>query len=77
MARKQSEDSFSEEETARRMNLILRGAFDGPPTPLKDIPTRAGQARKLDRPTETPSSSPTQKPRGLKRKIRPSQVDDR
>jgi hypothetical protein len=35
--------------TAERMQAILRGAFSGPPTPLKDIPTRSGEARKLGR----------------------------
>jgi hypothetical protein len=45
MARKQSDDSFSEEETARRVEAALRGAFSGPPTPLKDIPKRNGESR--------------------------------
>ena len=45
MARKQSEDSFSEQEAARRLEAALRGAFAGSPTPLKDIPTRNGKAR--------------------------------
>jgi len=49
MARKQSEDSFSERETARRLDAILQAAFAGPPTPLKDIPTRHGESRKLER----------------------------
>ncbi len=56
MVRKPSEDSLSEEETARRREVILPGAFAGPPTPLKDIPTRHGEARKLERkPHSTPS----------------------
>jgi hypothetical protein len=38
MAQKRTEDSFSEQETARRLDAILQGAFAGPPTPLKDIP---------------------------------------
>ena len=45
MARKQSEDSFSEQENLRRLEAILRGAFAGPPIPLKDIPTSEGKAR--------------------------------
>ena len=45
MSRKQSEDSFSEEEIARRLATILRGAFAGSPTPLKSIPTRHGDKR--------------------------------
>jgi hypothetical protein len=31
------------------LQKILRGAFAGPPTPLKAIPTRHGKARKLER----------------------------
>jgi hypothetical protein len=47
MARKQSDDSFSEKEAARRLQAVLRGAFAGPPTPLKDIPKRNGESRQL------------------------------
>ena len=39
----------SEEETKQRLQKILQGAFSGPPTPLKDIPTREGESRKLER----------------------------
>jgi hypothetical protein len=28
-----------------RLRLILRGAFAGSPTPLKDIPTKEGESR--------------------------------
>lgn len=49
MARKQSDNSFSEQDSSRRLNAILQGAFDGPPTPLKEIPTRHGAPRKLER----------------------------
>ena len=42
-------DQFSAEETNGRLQKILQGAFDGPPTPLKDIPTREGESRKLKR----------------------------
>jgi hypothetical protein len=45
MARKQSEDSFSEQEAAQRLDAILRGAFAGAPTQLKEIPTRDGTER--------------------------------
>jgi hypothetical protein len=31
------------------LQSILRGAFAGPPTPLKEIPTRHGKQRKLER----------------------------
>jgi hypothetical protein len=39
--RKQSPDR----ETNKRLADILRGAFSGPPTPLKDIPKRNGGPR--------------------------------
>jgi hypothetical protein len=32
-----------------RLQKILQGAFSGPPTALKDIPTKAGESRKLQR----------------------------
>lgn len=35
------------EETEQRLRKILNGAFSGPPTPLKDIPTKAGEPRKV------------------------------
>jgi hypothetical protein len=41
------DDDFSEQETKHRLEKILRGAFSGPPTPLKDIPTRNGESRSL------------------------------
>jgi hypothetical protein len=34
MARKQSDKCYSEQETARRLENMLQGAFRGPPTPL-------------------------------------------
>ena len=77
MRTKQSADKYTAEEIQQRLKKTLEGAFSGPPTPLKDIPTRTGESRQLGRPTDTPASPPTQKPRGLKRKIQPSQVDDR
>lgn len=68
MARKRLDNSPSGRDDARRLDAILRGAFAGVPTPLKDIPTRTGQPRKLDRPTTAPGAPPTHKPRSLKRK---------
>jgi hypothetical protein len=32
-------------DTEQRLKKILEGAFNGPPTPLKDIPTRDGESR--------------------------------
>jgi hypothetical protein len=37
------------DEFDERLQKILQGAFAGPPTPLKKIPTRHGEARKLER----------------------------
>jgi hypothetical protein len=37
---------YSAEETEQRLRKILRGAFAGPPTQLKDIPTREGKSPK-------------------------------
>jgi hypothetical protein len=39
-------DKYSDEETEQRLQKILDGAFSGAPTPLKEIPTRAGEKRK-------------------------------
>lgn len=32
----------------QRLRTILRGAFAGPPTPLKDIPKKNGESRGAD-----------------------------
>lgn len=40
---------MEKDTTEQRLKAILQGAFAGPPTPLKDIPTRNGKSRKLDR----------------------------
>jgi len=37
----------TDQDNKDRLQKILFGAFSGPPTPLKDIPTRAGESRKL------------------------------
>jgi hypothetical protein len=42
-------DQYSAEETKKRLQKTLQGAFSGPPTPLKDIPTQSGESRKLKR----------------------------
>ena len=43
------EDNLSASEQKRRLEATLRGAFAGSPTPLKDIPTREGESRRLER----------------------------
>lgn len=49
MPAKQSDDSYSQSETAQRMDKVLRGAFAGPPTPLKKIPKVNGDTRSIAR----------------------------
>jgi hypothetical protein len=42
-------DQRSPEETQERLQKMLCGAFSGPPIPLKNIPTKTGESRKLQR----------------------------
>ena len=46
MTPEQDGDQYTLEEMHQRLKRILAGAFDGPPTPLKHIPTRSGESRK-------------------------------
>ena len=39
------DDQFTDDESQQRLQKILRGAFSGPPTPLKAVPTRHGNKR--------------------------------
>ena len=48
-SQKHPEIEASQGETNDRLQAILRGAFTGPPTPLRAIPTRHGGTRKLER----------------------------
>jgi hypothetical protein len=45
MGTKLTGDQYSADEAEQRLKKILQGAFGGPPTPLKDIPTRQGKQR--------------------------------
>jgi hypothetical protein len=38
-------EQYTPEETEQRLRKIMRAAFSGPPTPLKDIPKRNGKPR--------------------------------
>jgi hypothetical protein len=38
------DDQYSPDEVKRRLQKMLRGAFSGPPTTLKDIPKKAGES---------------------------------
>jgi hypothetical protein len=49
MTAKDEDQQYSAEESSQRLQKALRGAFSGPPTPLKDIPTRDGESRKIRR----------------------------
>ncbi len=56
MARKQSDELFSEQETVRRLEAALRGAFSTLPTPLKDIPRKRPKKRRK-RPAKAAAAS--------------------
>ena len=43
-------DADQRRDTKERLGKILRGAFAGPPTALKDIPKKSGESRALKRP---------------------------
>jgi hypothetical protein len=43
---KQQQSDGLQLDSEERLSTILRGAFAGAPTPLKDIPTRTGKSRK-------------------------------
>jgi hypothetical protein len=45
--RPEHDDRYRAKEAKRRLRSILRGAFSGPPTRLKDIPTRHGGSRRI------------------------------
>lgn len=45
MPRNLHNDEFSVSEVREREQKILRGAFAGSPTPLKDIPKASGEPR--------------------------------
>ena len=38
---------MQDQETEQRLQKALQGAFSGPPTPLKDIPKRNGESRRI------------------------------
>lgn len=42
----QNNAQYSRKEADKRLRAILKGATEGPPTPLKAIPKRNGEARK-------------------------------
>jgi hypothetical protein len=62
MSGKQADDQYIVKETKQRLQTILRGAFAGPPTPLKDIPKRNGESRTSGHPQKRKKR---RKPRGV------------
>jgi hypothetical protein len=54
---------FNAAEAAQRLKKVLRGAFAGPPTPLKDIPKKTGESRRAGskKTTRRASSAATSK----------------
>jgi hypothetical protein len=54
---KSDEEQYDEKEAQRRLRKTLHGAFSGPPMPLKDIPTRDGESRKIRRVISADSAS--------------------
>jgi hypothetical protein len=54
------DEQYSDEETKRRVESTLRGAFDGPPTPLKNTPKKSGAERSLKRRSNDASEKPAQ-----------------
>jgi hypothetical protein len=40
MKRTESDGQYSPEETEQRLRKLMRGAFAGPPTQMKDIPKK-------------------------------------
>src|SRR5262249_2864944 len=43
------DSQFSAEKSQKRLHKILKGAFDGPPTPLKEIRKVNGGAPQIDK----------------------------
>jgi hypothetical protein len=50
-------DQRSKPDTQKRLDALLNGAFAGPPTPLKEVPTRTGRDRKLPKKTSAATAS--------------------
>jgi len=55
--------SDGDQEMQRRLDTILRGAFSGPPTPLKRIPKKTGESRAAKARTASNASAKTAPPR--------------
>jgi hypothetical protein len=64
MSQPKEQDQYSAEETERRVKAAVRGAFVGPPTPLKGIPKRNGESRLVGK---APKGVPAQSKRRQKK----------
>ena len=58
-----TDDRYSEKETEERLRKALAGAFRGPPTPLKDIPKRGGESRKVKAASASAATSKSARPK--------------
>jgi hypothetical protein len=47
-----SSGQYSEQESQRRLEAALRGAFKTPPLQMKDIPKKNGESRAIQRPSK-------------------------
>ena len=54
---KTSDEKFDAAETQRRLESILRGAFSGPPKPMKDIPRKRAKVQRRKRKISGPKSA--------------------
>ena len=52
---------YNEKETEQRLQKMLKGAFSGPPTLLKDIPKKSGKSRTARK--QKPHSPPRRRQR--------------
>jgi hypothetical protein len=71
MASKRS-DSFGERETQARLDVLMRGAFSGPPTELDAIPKKNGQLRSRAQRKRSISSSDANAKNDAPRKKNPT-----
>lgn len=63
MQRGKQGDRYDNKETAQRLGAALRGAFSGPPTPLKDIPKKSGEFRATRAGSASGATAKTAQPR--------------
>ena len=51
-----TKDEYSKQETNKRFEAALRGAFNTPPKPMKDIPRSRSKAKRKPRKKSTASA---------------------